>query len=281
MNADETPARPERLSRADAARWHMATPKNPMVIGALLLFDQRLTLEALEELVRGKLVPHRRFRQHVVESPHRFGAPRWRDDAAFDLRAHVRKLNPPGPVDAATLVGLVSERMSAPLPRDRSPWTFELVDLLPRVRAPGEDPPLHRGRAGAGRASRAARGRRLRRGRSARPTEQLPIRTSSPPTRAHRFSASSPDSSDSSHCRAIRTACCAVLSAATSASPGRKRSRSTPIKSIAGARGHHVTDVLLAGVAGALDRYARDHGQVPRSVRALLPVALPSEVIGR
>jgi diacylglycerol O-acyltransferase len=49
------------------------------------------------------------------------------------------------------------------------------------------------------------------------------------------------------------------------------------LKSIARARGHHLTDVLLAGVAGALDRYERDHGQTPRSIRALLPVALPSK----
>ena len=75
-----------------------------MVIGALLLFDQRLALETVEELARSKLVPHRRFRQHVVETPHRFGRPSWRDEAAFDLRAHVRKLNLPEPADAAALV---------------------------------------------------------------------------------------------------------------------------------------------------------------------------------
>ena len=49
------------------------------------------------------------------------------------------------------------------------------------------------------------------------------------------------------------------------------------VKSIARARGHHVTEVLLAAVAGALDRNMRDQGQAPRSVRALFPVALPSK----
>lgn len=102
-----------------------------MVIGALLLFDQQLTLEALEDFVRDKLVRHRRFRQHVFEPARRFGRPCWSDDSAFDLRAHVRRLNPPEPVDAAALVGLVSERMNAPLPPDSSPWSFELVDLAP------------------------------------------------------------------------------------------------------------------------------------------------------
>jgi hypothetical protein len=55
----ETP-RARRLSREDSARWYMSTPENPMVIGALLLFDERLPLEALEALARDKLVPHRR-----------------------------------------------------------------------------------------------------------------------------------------------------------------------------------------------------------------------------
>ena len=48
------------------------------------------------------------------------------------------------------------------------------------------------------------------------------------------------------------------------------------LKAIAAAGGYHLVDVLLAGVAGALNRYAREHGEVPRSVHALLPVAAPS-----
>src|ERR1051325_4612478 len=131
MHAGASSTRPERLSRADSARWHMATPENPMVIGAVLLFDHPLTLEAIEELARSKLVPHRRFHQHVVETAHRFGRPRWRDDAAFNLRAHVRKLKRSEPADEAALVGLAGAERGAPLPRDQSPWTFDLVDLAP------------------------------------------------------------------------------------------------------------------------------------------------------
>ncbi|HXI58003.1 MAG TPA: wax ester/triacylglycerol synthase domain-containing protein, partial [Polyangia bacterium] len=121
----------ERLSREDAARWHMATPQNPMVIGAMLLFEQKVTLEALDRLAVDKLIPHRRFRQHVVESTHPFGRPYWCDDAAFDLRAHVQMLNPSHAVDAGELIALAGERMNAPLARDRSPWRLELVDLTP------------------------------------------------------------------------------------------------------------------------------------------------------
>ena len=45
--------------------------------------------------------------------------------------AHVRRLKLPGPADAAALLGLASAGMSAPLPRDQSPWSFDLVDLAP------------------------------------------------------------------------------------------------------------------------------------------------------
>jgi diacylglycerol O-acyltransferase len=277
MNAEGTSVRPERLSRADAARWHMGTPTNPMVIGALLLFERRLTLEALEALVRDKLVPHRRFRQHVVESPHRFGAPRWRDDAAFDLREHVRRLGPSGPVDNATLLGLVSERMNAPLPPERSPWTFEVVDLIPlgsallvRIHHCIAD-----GRAlvalleeladeNFGEASGAGE-------------QQSPSRISSGPAGAHRFFG------QLAGLLRLFTRSGDPVSLLRRPLDGRKCvawSEPIPldaIKEIATAHGHHVADVLLAGVAGALDRYARDHGQVPRSVHALLPVAAPSK----
>jgi diacylglycerol O-acyltransferase len=252
----------------------MATPENPMVIGALLRFDQRLTLEALEDLVRRKLVPHRRFRQHVVEAAHRVGRPSWCEDPAFDPRAHVRRLNPPQPVDAADLVGLVSEGMTAPLPPDRSPWTFDLVDLagggsalLVRIHHCMAD----------GQALVALLGQLADEASPAREGTSRSGATSSRSERRRRFFGqltglfrflTLSDDPGSSLRRPLG---------------GAKRvawSESIPLdslKSIARARGHHLTDVLLAGVAGALDRYERDHGQTPRSIRALLPVALPSK----
>ena len=245
-----------------------------MVIGAVLLFDHRLTLEAVEELARSKLVPHRRFHQHVVEAPHRFGRPRWRDDAAFDLGAHVRKLNLPGPADAAALVGLASAQMSAPLPRHQSPWSFELVDLAP---------------AGSALLVRIhhciADGRAL-----VALLEQL----ADEEPRVREGTAHAPPPSPRVHRRAAWLGQLTGLfrfltlsgdpeSALRRPVSGHKRvawSEPIPvdsIKSIARSYGHHVTDVLLAGVAGALSRYARDQGQTSRSVRALFPVALPSK----
>jgi hypothetical protein len=52
------------------------------------------------------------------------------------------------------------------------------------------------------------------------------------------------------------------------------------VKAIARASEHHVVDVLLAATTGALDRYIRDHGQTPRFIRTLLPVATPAGSAG-
>jgi diacylglycerol O-acyltransferase len=254
----------------------MGTPKNRMVIGALLLFDRRLTLEGLQDLVRDRLVPHRRFRQHVVDSPHRFGRPTWRDDAGFDLREHVRELASPGPVDDAALNELASERINAPLPLDRSPWSLELVE-----RAPAGSALLFRahhciadGLALVSLLGQLADEGSPRAGEAGSPPRPSP----GPPLWRRLFGQLG-----------------GLLRFLTPRDPsgllrrpldGRKlTSWSEPIpldaiKSIARARGHHVADVLLAAVAGALDRYQRDHGQAPRSVRALLPVALPTEAAG-
>jgi diacylglycerol O-acyltransferase / wax synthase len=274
MRAGATSAKPERLSRADSARWHMSTPENPMVIGAALLFDQRLTLETIEELARSKLVPHRRFRQHVVEAPHWFGRPRWRDDADFDLRAHVRKVNLPGPADAAALVRLAGEGMSASLPPDRSPWSFDLVDLAP---------------AGSALLVRIhhciADGQALvalleKLADEAPPSGDAPSQRPPPSPRSHR-----PRGWLAQLTGLFRFLTLSGDPPGPLRRPvgGHKRvAWSEPIaldsiKSIAQASGHHVTDVLLAGVAGALDRYAQAEGQASRSVRALFPVALPSK----
>jgi diacylglycerol O-acyltransferase / wax synthase len=258
----------------------MSTPENPMVIGALLLFRTGLTLAALEDMVRSKLISRRRFRQHVVGSGHRFGRPSWRDDVTFDIRDHVRRLDPlEAPMANAELVRLVSDRMSTPLPPDRSPWSFELVSRI----APAGSALLVRihhciadGRALVSLFQDLASGLGKER------VVAVPLaRASSADRKGHllsrlagllRFLTFSRDRGGFSR----------------PALDGRKRvawSTSIPmeaVKSIARANEDHVAEVLLAGVAGALDRYFRKHEGAPRFVRALLPVAAPvsSEGLG-
>ena len=251
----------------------MGTPKNPMVIGALLLFDQRLSLEALEEVVRGKLLPHGRFHQHVIEPAHSFARPSWRDDDRFELREHIMKLSPPEAMDRAALVRLAGDRMSAALPRDRSPWCLELVEL-----SDGGSALLARFHhcLSDGQALVHLLGELADGVGGASPGTPVPRRSSGSNGRAGGFFARV------AGLMRFFTLTADPVGLLRRPLGGHKRvawSASIPmdvIKSIAHAGGHHVADVLLAGVAGALDRYARDHGHAPRFIRALLPVAAPS-----
>jgi diacylglycerol O-acyltransferase len=267
--------RPEPLSREDSARWHMATPENPMVIGGLLLFDERLALSVLEQLVRDKLVQYRRFRQHVVEPQHWFERPFWCDDIAFDIREHVDMLEPPA-ADYAALVRLVNERMNAPLPHGRSPWSFDLVDradggsaLIVRIHHCIAD-----GRALVSLLEDLVDGSD---GTQTKPSVAphpllltRPRRFSDRLAGLLRFLTLSDDPVGLLH-RPLG---------------GHKRAAwSIPIplesvKAIARVTEHHVADVLLAATAGALDRYVRDHGRAPRFIRALLPVATATDTKG-
>jgi diacylglycerol O-acyltransferase len=275
----------ERLSREDTARWHMATPKNPMVIGALLRFEQKLTLEALGRLAVDKIIPHRRFRQHVVESTHPFGRPRWCDDPAFDLRAHVQALNPSRPVDADELIALAGERMNAPLPRDRSPWRLELVELTPGGSALLVR--IHHCIAD-GRALVALLQELAEELPGAGPEQEREKEKEKEREKAAQRPASSGSPGRSGFFRRLGGLLRFLL---LSGEPpgllrrplsGHKTVAWSPviplaeIKAIARASGHRVVDVLLAAVAGALDRYQRAHGQAAHSLRALLPVAAPA-----
>lgn len=241
-----------------------------MVIGALLVLDGRMQLEELDQLVRDKLLSLRRFQQHVVEPPRGWGRPRWQQDAPFDLRRHVAKLDVAGPLEESALVTLVGERMSTPLPSGSSPWRFELVDfgarqsaILVRVHHSIAD-----GLALISVLQDLADERPAKASADQSPTA---LRARGNPLRRilgevgglFRFLTLFAD----------------VTTSLKNPLGGTKRvAWSGPIplesiKAIARVRGHRLIDVLLGAVAGALGRHLRLRGPVPRQVRGLLPIA--------
>ncbi len=116
----------EPLSAVDAAWLRMERPTNHMMITSLIVVDGRLDPAALEAVVRDRLLPHERFRQHVVSGV--LGRPRWADDPYFALDSHLHHVALPAPGDDAALRALVADLLSAPLDRGRPLWTAHLVD---------------------------------------------------------------------------------------------------------------------------------------------------------
>jgi hypothetical protein len=224
------------------------------------------------------LIPHRRFRQHVVEASHPFGAPCWREDVALDLDEHVRQLDPAERPDLAALAELCEEQLNHPLPSDRSPWRFELVQL-----ATGGSALLVRVHHAI------ADGRALVELLQQLSDETLPAPVPAP--KAHPEQALGPPRRAPFFKRLAGLFRIVGLSRDPDGLlrhplNGYKHvAWSTPIplasiKRLAEAGNHHVADVLLAAVTGALDRYEREYGQVPQPVHALLPVAMPQTTDG-
>ncbi len=110
---------------ADAAWLRMDHPTNRMVIVAVLMFDEPIGVAEMRELVAGRLLRFDRFRHRVVDDD---GTLRWVEDAGFDVSRHVDEAALPGNADESALKTLVGDLMSAPLPDDRPPWQFTVVE---------------------------------------------------------------------------------------------------------------------------------------------------------
>jgi WS/DGAT/MGAT family acyltransferase len=117
------------MSYADAAWLHMDRPTNLMVVNALLWFDEAPDLERTREVVRERLVErYPRFRRRIVEPRLGIGLPSWEDDPDFDLDLHLHHIALPAPGDKAALQDLVGDLMIRPLDRARPLWEMYVVD---------------------------------------------------------------------------------------------------------------------------------------------------------
>jgi WS/DGAT/MGAT family acyltransferase len=119
----------QQMSGADAAWLHMDRPTNPMVVNSVLWFDEPVDGQALELVLRERLVePFPRFSQRAIEPRSGVGLPHWVDDDEFELDRHLHRIALPSPGDRAALQDLVGDLISAPLDRSRPLWDMYLID---------------------------------------------------------------------------------------------------------------------------------------------------------
>jgi WS/DGAT/MGAT family acyltransferase len=90
----------------------------------------RLTLDAIRELVAGRLHLLPPFRWRLVEVPLGLDHPYWLDDPGFDLDFHLRELALPAPGDQRMLAEQVARIVARPLDRARPLWELYLIHGL-------------------------------------------------------------------------------------------------------------------------------------------------------
>lgn len=121
----------ERVPAHDAV-WLQDTATNLMVINGVFITD-RIDLATFRETFQSRViaagggVPYARFRDRVVW--HR-GVPYWETDPGFDI---TRQVVPARENDLPTIEELqryIGEEASRPLPADRPPWQFQVIEHL-------------------------------------------------------------------------------------------------------------------------------------------------------
>ena len=126
----------QQLTGLDASFLYLETPKTPMHIGGVMIYDQRtvkggkLGFKDILGHFESRLHLARTFRQKLVHVPFNLDHPYWIEDRDFDLEYHVRHIRLPEPGDWRQLCIQVARLHSRPLDLTKPPWEFTIIEGL-------------------------------------------------------------------------------------------------------------------------------------------------------
>ncbi len=121
----------DRLSALDAAFLHLESPGSPLHFGAVAICDgPPPPADELVALIERRIGRVPRYRRRLARSPLDHGRPRWVEDPAFRVEAHVHHTALPAPGGRAELFELVARVFATPLDRGRALWELWLVEGL-------------------------------------------------------------------------------------------------------------------------------------------------------
>jgi diacylglycerol O-acyltransferase len=124
-----------RLSPLDAAFLYFERPTQRLHVGCVALLDGPVPFEPFAALLAERLGRLGRYRQRPVRPTFDLDWPSWEDDAAFDVRRHVRHVAVPPPGGEHELHELVDTLFSMPFDRRHPLWEFYLIEGLADGRA--------------------------------------------------------------------------------------------------------------------------------------------------
>ncbi|MEQ9545216.1 MAG: wax ester/triacylglycerol synthase family O-acyltransferase [Marinobacter sp.] len=113
------------MSSVDRSWLRMDSPTNPMMISAVLIFDQPISIKRLKRILQERFLCFNRFRQRVVQEGERMY---WQDDPLFDIDNHIHRVALPGNGDKSELQALTSDLGSTALDSRRPLWDMHYID---------------------------------------------------------------------------------------------------------------------------------------------------------
>ncbi len=131
MSTTAGPTTIERASSEDVVSLATDVGPAPMQVGAVLRLAGSLTLDGAgsDELLR-RVASVPRLRQRLVVTPWGCGRPIWVDDAGFDIRSHVHRVECPAPGDEAALLAAAADLVGDHLPSGQPLWRLVIIDSL-------------------------------------------------------------------------------------------------------------------------------------------------------
>jgi diacylglycerol O-acyltransferase len=118
----------QTLSTPDLALLRLDSADNLMIVTAVMILDMPLQLDDLKAAIERALLRFDRFKERVIFSPLPWQKPYWEEDPAFDLDAHVVRLQTPVSAEHKLLEDLIGKLMSIGLDPNRPLWQFFLLE---------------------------------------------------------------------------------------------------------------------------------------------------------
>ena len=115
----------EPMAKVDTAWLRMEQPTNLMMITGVVTLAGPVDYDRLLDTIRTRWLAFKRFRQKAVDRP--VGA-YWSMDEDFEIHAHVRRVALPGKADQVELEEFVSDLASTALDPSRPLWQFHYVE---------------------------------------------------------------------------------------------------------------------------------------------------------
>jgi diacylglycerol O-acyltransferase len=127
----------KQLSGLDAAFLYLESPRTPMHVGGVYLFNaantQNFGFQAFRAHIASRLDSARTLRQRLVAVPLSLDHPYWAVDPDFVLDAHLSHQVLPRPRDWRALMTLAEGIFAQPLARERPLWAITFVEGLDRI----------------------------------------------------------------------------------------------------------------------------------------------------
>ncbi|HMA37385.1 MAG TPA: wax ester/triacylglycerol synthase family O-acyltransferase [Chloroflexia bacterium] len=132
-----------RLTGLDAAFLYLETPKTPMNVASVSIYDPATPTGQLDFLtfrnhVAARIHLVRTYRERLAMVPLNLDAPSWVEDPDFDLDLHLHHTALPKPGGWAEVRDLMARFVSRPLDRSRPLWEMTFVEGLDTI--PGVPP---------------------------------------------------------------------------------------------------------------------------------------------